>query len=199
MRSVFEQQPEVAHVYLGSKRHMLARIFNDENEPFWRSAKQMELGVIDPPLFEGYLSNRFEQTGRRIGLDVVRSLLAVTHGHPYATQELAYFLWEETPGGRNADATRLETALANVLRAEHAHFDLVWDRASTAQRLVLQALAVERGRPLSSDYRRRHRLPGPSTVQRALEALTREELVSRNDGAHAIAEPFLADWLRNQA
>ena len=47
MRSVFQEQPDVAHVYLGSKRHMMERIFNDENEPFWRSAKQMELGV-DP-------------------------------------------------------------------------------------------------------------------------------------------------------
>jgi hypothetical protein len=198
MRSVFEQQPEVAHVYLGSKRHMLARIFNDENEPFWRSAKQMELGVIDPPLFEGYLSSRFEETGRRVGAEVVRSLLASTGGHPYATQELAYFLWEETPTGSEANAARLERALANVLHAEHAHFDLVWDRASTAQRLVLGALASEPGRPLSGDYRRRHRLPGPSTVQRALEALTREELVSRTDGEHSIAEPFLADWLRSQ-
>ena len=36
MRSVFEQQPDVAHIYLGSKRHMMESIFNDENEPFWR-------------------------------------------------------------------------------------------------------------------------------------------------------------------
>ena len=44
MRAVFQQQPEVAHVYLGSKRHVMERIFNDENEPFWRSAKTIELG-----------------------------------------------------------------------------------------------------------------------------------------------------------
>ena len=31
-----------AHVYLGSKRHMMERIFSDENEPLWRSAKRME-------------------------------------------------------------------------------------------------------------------------------------------------------------
>src|SRR5438067_207359 len=43
MRSAFQEQPEVAHVYLGSKRHMMERIFNDANEPFWRSAKQLEL------------------------------------------------------------------------------------------------------------------------------------------------------------
>ena len=48
MRSVFQEQPDVAHIYLGSKRHMMRRIFSDENEPFWRSAKQIELDVIAP-------------------------------------------------------------------------------------------------------------------------------------------------------
>ena len=86
-----------------------------------------------------------------------------------------------------------------MLRAEHAHFELIWDQASSAQRRTLQALAQERGRPLSGDYRRRHQLPGASTVQRALEALTRNELVTRSDGEYRIAEPFLADWLRGHA
>ena len=54
MRSVFQEQPDVAHIYLGSKRHMMRRIFSDENEPFWRSAKQTELDVIAPELFAQY-------------------------------------------------------------------------------------------------------------------------------------------------
>ena len=199
MRSVFQEQPEVAHVYLGSKRHMMERIFNDENEPFWRSARQMELGVIDPPRFESYVTTSFERTGKRIRLETVQAILATTGGHPYATQELCYFVWEETRPRRAAAEAELEQALGDVLRAEHAHFELIWDQASKAQRLVLQALAAQPGRPLSGDYRRRHKLPGTSTVQRALQALTRAELVSRSDGEHRIAEPFLADWLRRQA
>ncbi len=199
MRSVFQEQPEVAHVYLGSKRHMMERIFNDENEPFWRSARQMELGVIDPPRFEGYLSTSFERTGKKIAPETIAAVLDTTGGHPYATQELCYFLWEETSKARVARPAEYERALADVLRAEHAHFELIWDQASAAQRLTLQALAHERGRPLSGDYRRRHRLPGASTVQRALQALTRNELVTRSDNEYRIAEPFLADWLRRQA
>ena len=199
MRSVFQEQPEVAHVYLGSKRHMMERIFNDENEPFWRSARQMELGVIDPPLFEGYLVESFERTGKKIAAETVAAVLEATGGHPYATQELCYFLWEETPKGRRAGIAEYERALADVLRAEHAHFALIWDQAATVQRLMLQALAQERGRPLSGDYRRRYKLPGPSTVQRALQALTRAELVTRSAGEYRIAEPFLADWLRSQS
>ena len=199
MRSVFQEQPEVAHVYLGSKRHMMERIFNDENEPFWRSAKQMELGVIDPPDFEDFVTTSFDRTGKKIGIGTVRAILEITGGHPYATQELCYFLWEKTAARRKAGPAELDDALTDVLRAEHAHFELIWDRASTAQRLVLQALAAEPGRPLSGDYRRRHKLPGPSTVQRALQALTQEELVGRSGREYRIAEPFLAGWLRRQA
>ncbi|HEX6699800.1 MAG TPA: ATP-binding protein [Gaiellaceae bacterium] len=58
MRSVFQEQPNVAHVYLGSKRHMMEEIFNDENEPFWRSAKQVELGAIPAPAFAKYVRDR---------------------------------------------------------------------------------------------------------------------------------------------
>jgi hypothetical protein len=199
MRSVFQEQPEVAHVYLGSKRHMMERIFNDENEPFWRSARQMELGVIDPPRFEGYLASSFERTRKKIDPETIAAVLETTGGHPYATQELCYFLWEETPKARVARLADFERALADVLRAEHAHFELIWDQASTVQRLTLQALAQQRGRPLSGDYRRRHKLPGASTVQRALQALTRDELITRSGNEYRIAEPFLADWLRGQA
>jgi hypothetical protein len=119
----------------------------------------------------------------------------VTHGHPYATQELCYFLWQETPEGEAATPARLEQALATVLRSEHAHFSVVWQRAAAGQRLLLQALAREPGRPLTSDYRRRRGLPGPSRVQRALEALEREELVGRDRGSAWITEPFLAEWI----
>jgi hypothetical protein len=199
MRAVFQEQPEVAHVYLGSRRHMMRRLFSDENEPFWRSAKPIELGVIAPDAFRNYIAERFAATGRTIEAQAVDAVLDITRGHPYATQELCYFLWEETPKGRRAGLAEYKRALADVLRAEHAHFELIWDQASTVQRLTLQALAQERGRPLSGDYRRRHKLPGASTVQRALQALTRNELVTRPNGEYRIAEPFLADWLRREA
>lgn len=195
MRAVFQAQPDVAHVYLGSRRHMLRRIFSDANEPFWRSAKQVELGVIAPEHFAPYLVDRFAGTGRTLPVETAGALLGITGGHPYATQELAYFLWHATPRGRRATTELLDRALDRVLASEHAHFTLVWERASGAQRRLLQALAREPGRPLSGEYRRRHDLPAASSVQRALETLEREELVIREGGPARIAEPFLGEWL----
>jgi hypothetical protein len=200
MRSAFQEQPEVAHVYLGSKRHMMERIFSDANEPFWRSAKQMELGVIPPEAFEPWVLERFEQSGRGVSAEALARAFEITGGHPYATQELFYFLWGQTPARATAGIDRLELALESTLRSENAHFGLLWDSLAASQRLVVMALADEQpGHPLTTDYQRRHSLPATPTVQTALNALVRAELVTRmGRGEYSIAEPFLAEWLRRR-
>lgn len=195
MRSVFQQQPEVAHFYLGSKRHMMERIFSDENEPFWRSAKEIELDAIEPRAFADYIERQFKRTGKQIGPAAVDAVLYTTRGHPYATQELCYFLWQDTPAGATATDAQVREAVVRVLNSEHAHFSLVWEGAPAHQRLLLRALAAEPGHPISADYRRRHALPGGSSVQRALGALEKAELIGRRQGEAWISEPFLAQWV----
>jgi hypothetical protein len=196
LRSVFQLQPEVAHVYLGSKRHVMEKIFSDANEPFWRSAKPIELGTIAADAFAPFVAERFHATGRGAEDDAIRDLLAITDGHPYATQELAYFLWEQVPDDTSATVAHLHEALEAVLRSEHAHFTLLWEDASVVQRLVLEALAREPGRPFTAEYRARHDLPPATNVQKALRALEKREVVAGSDGAYRIVEPFLAEWLQ---
>lgn len=197
MRSTFQSQPNVAHVYLGSKRSMMERLFNDANEPFWRSAKQVELGPIPREPFGRFIRERFASTGKAVSDEVVTKILDRTGGHPYGTQELCYALWEETEAESLAGELELTAALDRVLRSENAHFTRLWETSSRNQRLVLQALAREPLRAVTSEeYRRRHGLPGPSSVQKALDRLAADETVVRErPGAYRIAEPFLADWI----
>lgn len=199
LRSVFQRQPEISHVYLGSKQHIMERIFNDANEPFWRSAKSIELGTIPAAPFAEFISERFGAGGREVESDVVTELLRRTGGHPYATQELCYALWQQTPAGEIASSVELERALAAVLRSEHAHFSLLWDSASAMQKRVLRALAREPGHPFSAEYRRQHDLPAATNVQKALRALAQREVVEGEAGAYRISEPFLAEWLNAHA
>jgi len=200
MRAVFQDQPEVSHVYAGSKRDMMTRLFNHENEPFYRSAKVMEIGTIPFESFASFIQERFDSTDRGVSAAAVEGLLDVTGGHPYATQEFAYALWEEVPAGFSASVSDLEKALDVVLRSENARFTLLWDGLSRAQRLLLQAVAAEPGRVQSTAYRDAHGLPAASSVQRASDVLLRAELVAkRDDGALEIVEPFLTQWVRRYA
>jgi len=197
LRAVFQAQPEVSHVYLGSKRHLLERIFNDRNEPFWRSAKQLEIGPIATAAFAPFLRDRFTATGKGITDEGLDLLLEVTAGHPYGTQELAYFVWELVAPGGEASATDVEEAVGRVVRSEHNHFAQLWDDAPRAQRLVLLALADEPTRSVySADYHERHELPATPTLQTALAGLIRKEIVGRGEEReYRIIEPFLSEWL----
>lgn len=196
MRAIFQEQSDVSHVYAGSRRNMMSRLFNDKNEPFYRSAKVMEIGPIPSDLFAKFVRERFDATDRGIADAAVEGLLEVTRGHPYGTQELAYALWEEVPAGCTASLDDLHAALASVLRSENARFTLIWENLARAQRSLLLALATAVGRVQSASYRDRHGLSAASTMQRAADALASAELIGkRADGAYEVIEPFLAEWV----
>ena len=196
MRSVFQEQADVAHIYAGSRRHMMRQIFSDENEPFWRSAKQLELGVIAPEVFAAFIAERFAATGRSVSETTLAAVLEITNAHPYGTQELAYSLWEMTPDGGTAGGEELTGALERVLASENAHFTRIWGEAPRGQRTLLEALARDPGRPpLSAEYRRAHNLAAASSVQTALRSLSEDELVTPSERGYRLAEPFLREWI----
>src|SRR6266498_3730060 len=129
LRAAFQRQPQVAHVYLGSKRHLMEPLFMERGAPLYRSAKPMPLGPIAP-----------------------------------------------------------ET----LVDAEAARYTAVWDRLPGSQRSLLLALAREPGRVFSEEYRRRHKLGPASTVQKALAALEKLDLVDSNaSGGQALADLFM--------
>ena len=199
MRAVFQAQPDVSHVYLGSKRHLLRRIFSDKNEPFWRSAKQLEIGVI-PPERSAVPPARFDESGKRLAAEAAARLLASraatrTRRRSSPTSSGS---WCRT-GARHRPRT-WRTALGRVLRSEHNHLVLMWDDAPRPQRLLLLALADEPVRAVySADYASRHDLPPTPTLQRALSGLVQKEIVAQGrDGEYRIVEPFLAEWLRRE-
>jgi uncharacterized protein len=175
---------------------MMDRIFSDVNEPFWRSAKKIELGLIDPRHFATFITERFDSTDRGVDDLVVEGVLSITRGHPYGTQELCYFLWEEVSEGRIARAPDLETAVTKVLRSENAHFTRIWDKAAQSHRLVLQALADEPVAHITDDYRRKHGLPIDATTRKALKTMGDDEIVMRDANGYRIGEPFFAEWIR---
>ena len=148
MRAVFQTQPEVGHVYLGSKRHLLDRIFDDEERAVLEGAKRIEIGLIDPAKFGRFVRKRFEATDRGIRDEALQRLLEATLGH---LRHAGAGVLRLGAHFRRSFAHRLdvEDALGQALRSEHSHFSKIWDDAPASQRLVMLALAAE---PTSAPY-----------------------------------------------
>ena len=203
MRAVFQTQPEVGHVYLGSRRHVLEAIFNDRNEPFWRSARQMELGPIPPELFAPFLARPLRRDGARRSTTRPSHRSSSTRAATRTPRRSSRT--SRGPGRRTATlltTTDVEEALvATSCAPSTTTSSRVWDAATRNERLVLLALAVEPANLYSEETRIRFGLPAPTFVQRAVSALTREDVVEKaEDGRYRLAEPFLAEWIdREQA
>lgn len=200
MRAIFQFQPDVAHVYLGSRQHLLRRVFTDANSPLYNSARVFPLGPIGQDAFSRFIAERFVSTSLAIFDDAIRRILDITGGHPHDTQKLAYFAWAGAEED-NAPASRdtVERAMAAAIAADTARYTELWDSLTINQRRLLEAIgqAAPRDEVLSEDFRRRHRLGAYATVERALESLVERGLVEREGRSRVmLPDVFLRTWLR---
>ncbi len=197
MRSIFQQQGEVSHVFLGSKRHLMRKVFTDDNQPMYRMAKLMPLGVIDGALFANFLRDRFATSQLEVSAEAIDHLLEITGSHPYDTQQLAYFTWSKAYlEGKAVTSDLVDEALLQVLQVENGRFSEVWQTLPTSQRLVLKALAsTGDGGVFSESYRLQHGLGAPTTVQKALSALREKGLVESTEAGYTIPDRLFRTWI----
>jgi hypothetical protein len=202
MRAIFQQQAEVAHVFLGSRRHLMARLFTDDNEPMFRLAKPLLLGPLARDEFARHIRDRFAATRTPIDDGAVAHILALTGGHPNDTQELCAFLWSIGSSGMHFPITvdAVDGALERVLDAESARFLTIWERLPGTQRVLYAAVAEEPGHGIyHKDFRQRHGLGDPAIVRRSIERLLDLGLVETIAGPTTTYRPtdtFAAAWLR---
>lgn len=198
MRSVFQEQGEVAHVFLGSRQHLLRKVFADRRQPLYRLARQMALGPIDAAAFAPYIRERFAAGHSQITHDGIERLLAITGGQPNDTQELAHFAWARAVAeGTPAIPGTVQRALREVVSTESARFIVVWESLSPLQRRVLSAVAHDDTHMYTSEVRRRFQLGDPSGLQKALRRLNDLELIETvQRGTYRVPDLFLRAWLR---
>ena len=163
IRAVFQTQPEVGHIYLGSKRHIIDKIFDDKNEAFWRAPRGSSSGG-SRERFTPFIKQRFERPTR--GSATRPSTGSSTRrGAPVRTQQLAYMTWGScrrgTMGARGRESRRQQSA---PRRAQPLREDL--ERRDRDQRLLILALAAEPSGLYGIEYQERYGLASDTHIQR---------------------------------
>src|SRR6185436_3579956 len=117
---------------------------------------------------------------------------------PYDVQRLAHEVWDDArvDGRKSVGLDDLHATLTRLLGEQAALFETLWQRLTLGQRAVLRAAAIEDGRELlSADVRARYRLSGPSTVQAALAALVRDDVLARERTRYVVVDSLLREWV----
>ncbi|MDO5320482.1 MAG: AAA family ATPase, partial [bacterium] len=88
MRSAIQQHTQVSYIFLGSRYHMLRRMFTDHNRPFYKSA--LTILLDKPPVDESvrFVQARFRSGKLTISPELAARLVARADNIPYFIQQL---------------------------------------------------------------------------------------------------------------
>jgi len=197
MRAAVQHQRSVGYVFAGSEPSLMERMLGPKR-PFYKAGPVMRLKKIPADEFAAFIDARFSRSGMKPEPGLGAAVVDLAGNLPYDVQRLAHETWDEVRRGGRKRATLddLHQALTRLLIEQQMMFEAVWQRLTLAHRSVLRAVVLEDGRELlSADVRERHRLGGASSVQYALAALVREDVVSRDDDRYVVVDSLLREWV----
>ena len=200
MRAAVQHQREVGYVFAGSEPTLMERMLTPRR-PFYKAGPVMRLDKIPADEFAAFIDARFAASGMRPEPGLGMAIVDLAGNLPYDVQRLAHETWDEVRGSarRRVTLDDLHQALKRLLTEHQMLFEAVWQRLTLAQRGALRAVVLQDGRELlSADVRTRHRLGGPSTVQAALGALMRDDVVTREGDRYVVVDSLLREWVARQ-
>ena len=200
LRSAIQVQQGVSYIFLGSRKHLIQKMFLDQSRPLYRSGGHYPLRAIDVKDWLPFIRKRFRKSDKGITDNMIHAICQMTDGHPFYTQHLCHAIWEVCEIGNHVNEESIQSALHLLLDRESYAYTALWESLALNQRRFLTGLAKEPEgvKVFASDFLQRYNLRSPSNVQRAVEALMEKDVIDRNDGSYVISDRFLKIWI-NQA
>ena len=199
-RNVIQSHKRVRYAFLGSKTHLMNRMFGTRSRPFYKSALAIKIGK--PPVEESveFLVSRFAGEGMEIAEDVVARLLELSENIPYFLQAMAALSYQSAEERRSSliESSDLDNAVRRFIEGNEDYYDEVLRNLADAQYSLVEALAVEPVGRLDESYRKRHRLAGLSTLHSAIRGLLRRGVIDVIKGTYVMADPFFARYVRER-
>ena len=200
LRAAVQHQREVGYVFAGSEPSLMERMLGPKR-PFYKAGPVIRLDKIPADEFAASIDARFKRSGIAPELRLGAAIVELAGNLPYDVQRLAHETWDEVraTGRRRATVEDLHRTLRRLLGEQQTMFEALWQRLTLTQRAALRAVVLQDGRELlSADVRARHRLGGPSTVQAALAALLRDDVINREQNRYVVVDSLFREWVARQ-
>ena len=197
LRAAIQHQRQVGYVFAGSEPSLMERMLGPKR-PFYKAGPVMRLDKIPADIFSAFVEARYSRSGIKPEPGVGAAHVELAGNMPYDVQRLAHETWDDVHamGRKRVDEDDLHRTLNRLLTEQHVMFEAVWQRFTLPQRAVLRAVVLTEGRELlASRVRQRYRLGGASTVQAALGALARGDVIARENGRYTVVDSLLREWV----
>ena len=187
LRSVIQYHKNVNYVFLGSLESMMKSIFETKKSPFYHFGYLMTLNKIPYDSFFYYLKTRLEKVTDHSETVAVK-ILQFTGRHPYYTQQLAYYCYQELEGEKYSQEM-FNHLVYKVITLHNNDYERLWNTFSKTDKRILITLAIQEKVSAISQP--------TSTVYSGLKRLLTQGYIIR-DEQYELDDPFFKMWIKEK-
>lgn len=196
MRACWQRHKNVSYCLYGSKRHMMADIFNNPSKPFYRFGDIMFLEKIETKKWVPFICNGFAKTGKHIDEEVAVKIPLIMKNHSWYVQQFAHYTWTTTH--RKAAFAELNIALNELIQANTPHYQLMVEKISQTQLGLLKAVAKGVTQLTGSDAMKENNLGTPRNVSKNKTILLNSDTIDEANGKYEFIDPAFEIWFKKQ-
>lgn len=195
LRSFFQTAPRVVFVFSGSMRHMIEELFFQSKGLMYHSGIKLDLcSFLPKDAVIDHVCEKFRSSGKTMPRQLAERFYAITKGHPYYVQMLAYEVWNLC--GETVTEQDLQNALNQLIFRERHSYDMVLDMLGQKHlRKVLVMIATNRD-IFSLETLQEFEIPNPSIVNKTIKKLVELGFVEKlSRGNYEIIDPIFEEYV----
>jgi len=198
LRSYIQFLPNVKFIFSGSRQHLMSEIFLSAKRPFYQSTQIMSLGKVAMNEYFQFANAHFQNNKFSISKECFETIYSQFEGHTWYVQAILNRLFEYRKNINTLDI--IHDAIRELIEESGYGYQELMNAYTDIQVNLLRAIAKEKvvAQINSGDFITKYRLKNASSVSRALQKLTDNELVYKSEKGYIVYDRFLGLWLGNQ-
>ena len=195
LRTVWQLQKSVSYCLFGSKKHLMAELFEKKSLPFYKFGDTVYLPKISTADWVKYICERFEATGKQISDALAKKICQTVDNHSSYVQQLAWLVWGLTE--KTATGKEFAEACQDLLNQNSPLFENQIKNLTSSQMNFLRALkdGIHTGFT-TQNVLKKYQLGSSANVSIIKQALIKQELIEIENGQTVLADPVMALWLK---
>ncbi len=197
IRSEIQTHTHIGYIFSGSAQSVMLAMVRDPKRAFYRMGRTMQLGPIERAQYREFICSWLKKGGYDYGDTNFDLLFDAAEDVPYNVQRMCNLLWEMGRDSKKITDKLLKELPSIVARQDSAHFELIWQTVSRAQRVLLIALAKEPdAKPFSRQFQLDHGIGPSSSIKASLDSLVKKGILYRAlSGKYKFSDTFMRHWI----
>lgn len=182
---------DIPILILGSKQHLLTRIFSKPDAPFFNWGTHILFPPIDYTVYTEYINERFKQSGQRINYEHSEYLQDLMSRNPEAINRLCYYIQMSDLKGE-IDRDDIDTSLEKLTSDRRSEPESYLSKFSDAEQRVMTAIAYHEPimKPLGKEFVQRVVL-STTGVGKIIKKLEDGAVVYKEENGYSLSDPLL--------